>query len=348
MVGYTNNFAEITKNLEGQIADYSMKTVAIAALVTVLLVIAGMLFKERQPKLKTPIFLLLAGVIGSTTLFLFGSTVYLNVVSDSGGPVHWHADVEYWACGSEIELRDPYRFLSNKIGTATLHEHDDKRIHLEGVVVDEDEDATLGNFMHVIDGNLEKGTITIPVHQDYVAEDDIDGDEVDASNLLYLESLIRGSGNSRYLTLNNGDMCGEGPDAEPGELQVFVYNYNKDDDTYTQTKLEDPESYVYAPYPNVPPADCIIFEFDTPKDFTNKLCQQYGLKDSKRCTEFGVKEFDPKLCNIRDVTDYSQLENRNNAELQLVPENIEVDNSQLAPEVEETENSEQQESAGVL
>ena len=65
-----------------------------------------------------------------STGILIGSTIYLNTNSDSGGPVHWHADIEFWACGNEIELRDPTGF-SNKIGTGTLHEHDDHRIHLD-------------------------------------------------------------------------------------------------------------------------------------------------------------------------------------------------------------------------
>lgn len=305
MVGFTTQLAEIEQNLEGQIADLSFQAVGVAAILVVLLVVIASQIRDRFPKLKAPVYGLIAAIVGSTTFFLLGSTIYLNVVSDSGGPVHRHADIEYWACGAEVELRDPYKFLSNKIGTATLHEHNDKRIHLEGVVVDEDVDATLGNFMRIIGGDLTKGSISIPVHQERLLEDDVDGDQVNTEYLAYLESKVRGTENSRLLDLRNGDTCGEGLAAVPGELQVFVYTFNEEDDTYAQSKLEDPESYIYSSYSNVPPGDCIIFEFDRPKDFTDKLCMQYGLKDSQRCTEFGVEEYDPDFCDITDVTDYS-------------------------------------------
>ncbi|MCA9349121.1 hypothetical protein KC878_03180, partial [Candidatus Saccharibacteria bacterium] len=206
-----------------------------------------------------------------------------------------------------------------KIGTASLHEHNDKRIHLEGVVVNEHEDATLGNFMHVIDGNLERGSMTIPVGQNNLFEDDQDGDIVDTSNRTYIESMVRGSGNARYLDLMNGESCSGNADAQPAEVQVFVYRFDKDNDTYSQTKLDDPANYVYSPYSNVPPGDCIIFEFDSPKDFTDKLCLQYGLKDTKRCVEFGVPANEPEHCNITDTTDYTKLSEQAGVDVQEAP-----------------------------
>ena len=37
------------------------------------------------------------------------------------------------------------------------------------------------------------------------------------------------------------------------------------------------------------------------KAATDKLCEQYGLKDAERCTSYGVSEFNPDLCNLREV-----------------------------------------------
>ncbi len=315
-------FTFASSNLEGQITSWGLRTVGVSAIVLIVLIIIASQTKDRFPITKLPLFIAMATTVVGSTIFLIGSTVYLNVVSDSGGPVHWHADIEYWACGSEVELRDPFQFLSNKIGSPVLHEHDDKRIHLEGVVVDLDEDATIGNFMSTIGGSLEQNRIVIPIHDERIEEDDVDGDEVDASNLSQLNDYVGAAEDgSRILDLQNGQLCG----TQPAELQVFVYQFNEDDDTYQQYKLEpgvtlpqqdvagdynpttlaSAADYIYSDNPNVPPGDCVIFEFDTPREFTNRLCNQYGLKDSVRCTEFGLSEFNAQQCDITDVTDYT-------------------------------------------
>lgn len=313
-----NNFlASTSRELEGQIASYGLRTVGVCTVLLIILVVISALFKDKYPRTKLPLFLMIATVITGSTIFLFGSTVYLNVVSDSGGPVHWHADVEYWACGTEIELRDPDGFLSNKIGSPVLHEHNDKRIHLEGVVVDTEIDASIGHFMETVGGALSKAQLTIPLNPEGLTDDDVDGDVVSTDNLDQLESyVVRGEDDKRLLRLTNGANCGD----TPSEVQVFVYNYNDDEDTYTQTKLEDPAAYVYSPEPQVPPGDCIIFEFDRPKNFTDKLCQQYGVFDSARCTQFGVEVYDPSVCNVRDVTDYSQGSERGSYQIAPQPE----------------------------
>jgi hypothetical protein len=51
----------------------------------------------------------------------------------------------------------------------------------------------------------------------------------------------------------------------------------------------------------VPPGDCLIVEFAMPKKSTDRLCQQYGVRDVDRCTEFGVSEFNPELCNLKQL-----------------------------------------------
>ena len=71
-----------------------------------------------------------------------------------------------------------------------------------------------------------------------------------------------------------------------GEMQVFAYRVNPDN-TYSQTKLADPATYVMAPESQVPPGDCIIFEFDTPKPRTNKLCRSF--KVAKEINKLGVE-----------------------------------------------------------
>lgn len=298
MVGYLNNFAS-TIDIEQRIASVSLRVIiASSILLAIMLVIASMFANKKHKHLKTPLFTAIVFVILVGTGTLFGSTIYLNVKSDSGGPVHWHADLEIWACDVQLELRNPSGLLSNKIGTSTLHEHNDQRIHLEGVVVDETVDATLGKFMRVIGGSISENSLVVPV-ADNVLEDFVDGDSVDLGGVSNIERFTRtDSVGKKVLEMKDGQECGNG---QKGDIQAFVYQYNKANDTYSQKKVTNPENYSIRDESIVPPGDCIIVEFGKTRDKTDRLCEQYGLRDEKRCTQFGVSEFNPSLCKIREV-----------------------------------------------
>ena len=164
------------------------------------------------------------------------------MVSFSRGPVHYHADLEIWDCGEEIDLKNP-EGISNKIGTATLHEHNDKRIHLEGVVMD-DKSASLGRFFEVIGGYITQNSLSIPT-------------------------------NNGQLTLKSEYMCDNGA---VKIQQVFAYKVQ--DGIYYQTKIEDPKNYVISSESNIPPGDCIIIEFDSFKNTTDKLCRSYKVAET--------------------------------------------------------------------
>lgn len=298
-------------DLEQQIISLAMRTVLIGSVSLIILLLIAAVTKTRLPKLKLPLFILIALSMLGTTAILLGSTIYLNVKSDSGGPVHWHADIEFWSCGAELNLRNPTGFLSNKIGSATYHEHNDKRIHLEGVVVDKEVDASLGKFMHLTGGYVSRDVIAIPLGRDrstwFANEKQIDGDKQSPDKFNYAtgnDEWITYDDKGAVLTLKNGEYCGGG-DIVPSELQVFVFKYDKPTKTYAQTKLSNPANYIIRDESTVPPGDCIIVEFDVPKTRTDKLCQQYGVRDQKRCTQFGVEGYNPELCNIREITSAS-------------------------------------------
>lgn len=289
-----------TVDLEQQISSFSLRVIAASSIALILLILISSLFANKKHiHLKKPLFALIVFVITVGTGTLFGSTIYLNVKSDSDGPVHWHADIEFWACGVQLELRNPSGFLSNKIGTSTLHEHNDQRIHLEGVVVDNSVDATVGKFMRVIGGSISSNSMTVPL-ADSMLEDFVDGDMIDAGGATNIEKYIKNDSlGKKILTVNSGDTC---PDNTPGNVQAFVYQFNKKDNTYRQIKLEKPEDYTIRDESIVPPGDCIVVEFGKNRNRTDKLCEQYGVRDSKRCTEFGVSNYNPDLCNIKEVT----------------------------------------------
>ena len=244
-------------DLEGDISELSLRIVGASIVALFVLMGIAVLTKDRFEKLKLPLFIMMSFVMAGSTLVLAGSTIYLNVNSDSGGPVHWHADIEFWICDNEVELIDPVGF-SNKVGTWTLHEHDDHRIHLEGVVVDGENDASLGKFMHVVDGAITDEALVLPVDPEgSIFEDEIDGDGPSDPFPSQVEDYVVVSNGKRFVRVVNGESCGD----QPSELQVFVYSFNKENDTYEQRKIDNVSKYTMAPESIVPPGDCIIVEF---------------------------------------------------------------------------------------
>lgn len=233
-------FATQATGLADKIASLSIRSVGWGTLILLILITIAAHAKRKQLEhIKLPIFWGCLITILAVTGILITSTIYLNVISSSRGPVHWHADIEIWNCSSQVEIADPSSRWVNKVGSATLHEHNDKRIHMEGVVVDERE-ASVGKFMESIGGELTHKSLVVPT-----------------------------SYGPRKLI--NGESCL----GRPGEVQVYVYKTNPDK-TYSQYKVDDPE-YVMSPYSNVPEGDCIIVEFDKPKLTTDKLCQSYKV-----------------------------------------------------------------------
>lgn len=195
---------------------------------------------KRWIFLKLFLFLSFVLIILANTFYLVGSTLYLNRESQTGGPIHYHADFEIYKCGQEVNLLDP-QGLSNKVGTEVIHEHGDNRIHIEGVLLDE-HDASLGHFFAELGGSMDENHLTIPTNQGLV-------------------------------TFKNGDLCG----SRPAVFQVFVYQ-TKGDHYFQQKLTEDPQDYTISPEGNVPPGDCVILELDALKERTDKLCEQYLLK----------------------------------------------------------------------
>lgn len=244
-------FANESADLELVLGGISVRTALIGSAIIIFLTILGAIIKDRIPKLKAPIFILIAITTVVTSFILIALTIYINVKSSSKGPVHWHADYEIWACDKRLNLRDPAGFLTNKIGTATYHEHNDDRIHLEGVVV-EPRDASLGKFFKVVGGELTDKSMVVPLN-DNVNE-----------------------------TFINGDKC---PDGQIGEVQVFVYKTTGETvggrKVYKQEKLQDPANYIISGESQVPPGDCVIFEFGPQKNRTEHMCLQYQVQDKE-------------------------------------------------------------------
>ena len=208
-------------------------------------IIISLIYEKKLDNLqKKVLFLLIAVSIIIPTIYLAATTIYLNLVSETGGPVHWHADYEVWACGEKYELLDPIG-IENRIGSPVFHEHNDNRIHAEGVLLTKS-DASLERFFTETGGKISKTELTM-------------------------------STNEGLKTWKNDGLC----NGKKAELQIFVYsvvNAHPDQKTgflYEQKKLEDFEEYVLSPYSLIPPGDCIIIEFGETKNKTDKICATY-------------------------------------------------------------------------
>lgn len=163
-----------------------MKIVLVSSFLIAFLVVLSLAVGKRlKNKDKKIIFALMSIPIVLTTLYLVGVTFLLNSISATNGPVHWHADIEVWACG------DKYHFthstgLDNKVGEPLMHLHDDDRIHAEGVVV-KMEDVELGSFFGAVGGSFHANSLEMPAMQ----------------------------GMKKW---SNGDLC----NSRPGKLYMFV------------------------------------------------------------------------------------------------------------------------------
>ncbi len=193
---------------------------------------------ELPPKLAYLLFFSITVVIVLVTLYVAGSTIYLNTISSTKGPVHWHADFEIWNCGAIVGLIDPTG-LSNRVGETVLHEHGDNRMHVEGVVVNTG-DVSLANFFRSVGGELRAGMLVVPTNAGTVA-------------------------------LESGKSCPEGQ----AKLQVFVYKAVEG--RIVQEKLGAYEDYSLSGHSQVPPGDCIILELAPEKPTTDHLCESYKV-----------------------------------------------------------------------
>lgn len=228
--------------LDEVIRTNSLKYSLIAGGILLAVAVLALLFKNASEKIKYLLFGTAVIVAILNTVYLAGSTIYLNQTSQTGGPVHWHADFEIYNCGQKVEIKDPEGF-SNKVGTEVVHEHNDNRIHIEGVILDQ-HDASLGHFFEQIGGQLHQDHMSIPTE----------------------EGLVE---------LENGQMC----NGVAASLQAFVYH--TEDHIFSQQKLTDPENYIISPFGQIPPGDCIIIEFGVEKDKTDKLCTFYQVAKEK-------------------------------------------------------------------
>jgi len=226
------------------IKSTSTNSIIIVALISGILIIFSIIHKEKTEKVKWMLFLGISIPVLLVTFYSAGSTIYLNVISETKGPVHWHADFEIWNCREKLDLISP-KGLSNRIGSPLFHEHGDNRIHVEGVITDT-ENVDLHSFFETVGGYLDDARLSIPTDQNII-------------------------------NIKDGDLC----NGNLGKLQVFLYKIKNPEANrnwiFEQQKLDDFEDYILSPYTTIPPGDCIIIEFDAEKGRTEQICETYKV-----------------------------------------------------------------------
>jgi len=151
-----------------QIEAFGYGSLAFAILIAIIL-----LFHKKMNEIaKKIVYCMVAVTAVLVTLYLVITTLHLNIISLTKGPVHWHADFEIWVCDKEIDLVDP-KGLSNRVGPPLLHEHNDNRIHVEGVILDKKQ-ASLGAFFYAVGGSLSYDGLKVPTDNGLISVHDSD------------------------------------------------------------------------------------------------------------------------------------------------------------------------------
>jgi len=270
------------------VSDLSVAVVS-AAVLFLFVLILGTVLAQRSARFKKPLFTLIVVVVVATTLAISGATLVMNFNSPVAGPVRWASDFQIWACDNQLNLRDP-RGVTNRIGTPTLFEQNDNRIHYEGTPINLPGDASLGNFMQAVGGDVSDNTLAVPLNDD---NGFLGTPNAPEQLLPYLATNKDGS----YAHFITGNLCGDAVSA----VQTFVYHYNPATHTFVQTKLDHPAAYELSHTDQIPPGDCVIMEFAPPQDHTDHLCPGYGLRDRDRCTDFGVVADKVASCDLQEL-----------------------------------------------
>ncbi|HEY1074658.1 MAG TPA: hypothetical protein VGE59_03100 [Patescibacteria group bacterium] len=229
-------------DIEAELSSLGLRLVLMTLAGVFVLLLASMAIHKPTELLKRSLFWGITIAVVTTTFVLIFFSVTLNTNSWSKGPIHWHADYQVYACGQQLDLVDPVG-LGNKIGTPSRHEHNDNRLHYEGVVLSSG-NAKLGSFMEVLGAELTNDSLVFPT-------------------------------NTETVHYHTGDTCSDGT---VGEVQVFLYRVGAGN-VYTQTKLEHPEDYIIRSESAVPPGDCLVIEFGAPKEMTDHICRSYEVAD---------------------------------------------------------------------
>lgn len=183
------------------------------------------------------------------SFYTAGAFMHESQTSWSGGEIHWHADyevlVEQDGELERLDLVDPSNYcegymcqVNDRTGETEYHEHNDNRIHLEGIFK-ERKDATLSAFFKTFGGELTKDRLVYPTNDGKVEVEENGGN---------IKVLARkGVANQRHWCAIGGDL--------PTEDRCQSDDNNE--------IVNSPSEYVVSPYQRGPTLDDIFVIYDS-------------------------------------------------------------------------------------
>lgn len=160
--------------------DLTVQVIGAGVIVLAVSTIVALWTEDKLPeRYKHTLMSVILLAILVPTIFTVAAFVHRTTTTWSGGEVHYHADYEVIAQDEQgdyqqLDLIDPSRFcegtghestymceLNDRTGTVEYHEHNDRRIHLEGSFRDRD-DATLTSFFRTFGGELTNDRLVYP------------------------------------------------------------------------------------------------------------------------------------------------------------------------------------------
>lgn len=138
--------------------------------------------KEKELSEQGKMILMTGFLLAILVPSIYATSAYSHRIATSwsGGEVHWHADYEVVVQDEngeyhQLDLIDPARFcqqseeggymcrLNDRTGVTEYHEHNDRRIHLEGTAKTREE-ATLRVFFQTFGGDLTNTRLVYPTN----------------------------------------------------------------------------------------------------------------------------------------------------------------------------------------
>jgi hypothetical protein len=169
-------------------------TVIGAGFVALIAIAAFSMWKENElnERGKTILMSLMLVAILVPSIYTMVAYTHIVATSWSDGEVHWHADYEVIVQNEDseyeqLDLVDPSQFckksqhesaymctLNDRTGAVEYHEHNDRRIHLEGTFKHR-EDATLSAFFRTFGGELTNEKLVYPTNDKTYEVEEGDG-----------------------------------------------------------------------------------------------------------------------------------------------------------------------------
>jgi hypothetical protein len=187
------------------------------------------------------------------SLYTAAAFVHESQTSWSGGEIHWHADfevlVEQDGELERLDLIDPGNFcettrhestymcsVNDRVGSTEYHEHNDNRIHLEGVFKKR-EDASLASFFDQFNGELTNNKLVYPTNNGTVTRVE------DTNNTLKV--LVNKGVGDRYWCAVGNRVSGDDRCSSHGEI------------------ASSPADYIISPYSRGANLDNIFIVYDS-------------------------------------------------------------------------------------